>query len=507
MSLQTQSRMRTRFLRSRSALGSIGQALLAAALLLAAPAGAPAQSPEEIQPKINQLLKRAGIRSTDWGMEITDPDSGQTLVSVNPDKPFLPASVIKVVTTAAALEKLGPEFTFRTGVYTNGVLNPDGTLEGDLILVGRGDPNLGDGTGELLTKPALALLAENLEALGLRRIQGDIVGDDSYFDHTTKGKGWTARDLRLPYGAPISALSYNNNVFWVHARPTKAGQLVRVSLEPSTSYFRIRNLATTSKAQAKKTIGARVTPGTNRLVVSGILPASRTYSGHVIVEKPAEAVATLFQEELQKRHIAATGKVRVIRWGDLAPESRNEWTPLAEHQSPPLIRALEIINKTSENLHAEMLLRVLGAEFRGAGTDEAGLEVVREFLLDAGIEQEKVSLSDGSGLSRENLLTPRFQTSLLLFLSSRPYFNLFLNTLAVSGTDGTLKNRLTSEQVKGVIHAKTGTLNGVATLSGFMTTQSGRNLVFSIFANNARTSINRIRSTIDEICAFLVRFY
>jgi D-alanyl-D-alanine carboxypeptidase/D-alanyl-D-alanine-endopeptidase (penicillin-binding protein 4) len=168
---------------------------------------------------------------------------------------------------------------------------------------------------------------------------------------------------------------------------------------------------------------------------------------------------------------------------------------------------LEIINKRSENVHAEMLLRVLGAEFRGVGTSQSGLQVVREFLREAGLDEDKVNIRDGSGLSRENLVTPHFQTDLLLFLSKRSYFDLFINTLAISGVDGTLKHRLISREVKGAIYAKTGSLQGVATLSGYMTTRSGRNLVFSIFANNARASMSRVRRTIDEICSLLARLY
>jgi len=153
-----------------------------------------------------------------------------------------------------------------------------------------------------------------------------------------------------------------------------------------------------------------------------------------------------------------------------------------------------------------MLLRTLGAEFRGVGTNEAGLQAVKAFLVEAGIDSEKIKLDDGCGLSRENFLTPRFQTSLLEYLFKRPYFNLFFNTLAVSGTDGTLKNRLAALDVKGSVHAKTGTLNGVTTLSGYITTQSGKNLVFSIFANRV-TATAKVKQTIDEICSLFVTSY
>jgi D-alanyl-D-alanine carboxypeptidase/D-alanyl-D-alanine-endopeptidase (penicillin-binding protein 4) len=225
------------------------------------------------------------------------------------------------------------------------------------------------------------------------------------------------------------------------------------------------------------------------------------------MEQPAEVAASILKEELKRNGIAVDGEVGVIHSGDMPPATHRSLTLLAERESQPLVRELEVINKQSQNLHAEMLLRTLGAEFSGEGTDEAGLQVVRRFLVEAGIEDQQVSLGDGCGLSRENLVTPRFQTSLLKYISTRPYFGLFLGTLAVSGTDGTLKNRMTAEPLRGVIFAKTGTLNGVSTLSGYMTTKSGRQLIFSIFANDARASMTRVRRTIDEICSLFVNLY
>jgi serine-type D-Ala-D-Ala carboxypeptidase/endopeptidase (penicillin-binding protein 4) len=465
-----------------------------------------ADSLETIQIKIAQYLKRPGVRSAQWGMQVMDPASGKVLVEVNPDKAFLPASVLKVVTTATALEKLGADFRFRTGVYTNGPVDPDGTVSRDLILVGRGDPNLTDPYGELLEKPAFREFAEKLQSAGIKRIKGDIVGDDSYFDLRSSVKGWTANELKSLYGAPISALSINNNVLWVYVNPGKPKKLVSVEVEPRTSYFHIRNLGVTGSGRSKRTLRVRLIPGTRTIVVSGALPSTQSYSQYVLLEKPEEVAATMLKQELERHGIAVHGDVFSLREGEVSSEEQANWNLLAEHQSPPLIRALQIINKRSQNLHAEMLLRTLGAEFKGKGTNEAGLEVVRDFLVEAGIDSEKIRLNDGCGLSRENLITPRFQTSLLQFLSKRPYFDLFLDTLAISGTDGTLRNRLSSTEVRGSIHAKTGTLNGVTTLSGYMTTKSGRNLVFSIFANHVNAT-TRVKRTIDEICSLFVNFY
>jgi len=475
-----------------------------ALLVPAFSAHAQANALETIRTKIAQYLKRSGVRAATWGIEILDPATNEVLLAVNPDKTFTPASVMKVVTTSAALEKLGSDFRFRTGVYTDGELQPDGKLIGNLILVGRGDPNLMDHYGELMDKPALQELSENLQAVGIKQVQGNLIGDDSYFDPASSGKGWSVQQLNSIYGAPINALSINNNIITVYARATKEGSPVVASLEPITSYFRIRNQATTGDLKSKRTISTRLIRGSKTIVLSGVLPSGRTFSQSLLMDKPSLVTITMFKNELKKHGITISGKVDVIHSGDAPSTPRDRWTLLAEHVSPPLIRAMEIINKRSENLHAEMLLRTLGAEFKGAGTDAAGLQVVQEFLMEAGIENDKIQLDDGCGLSRENLITPRFQTSLLQFLSTRPYFDLFLGTLAVSGTDGTLKNRMASQQIRGYVRAKTGSLHGVTTLSGYITTKSGRNLAFSIFANNVNASMARVKKTIDEICALFV---
>ena len=466
-----------------------------------------ANSLETIQTKIAQYLKRPGVRSAQWGIQILDPATSSVLLEVNPDKTFLPASVLKVVTTSAALEKLGPDFRYRTGVYTNGTIDSNGTLQGDLILVGRGDPNLTDPYGELFEKPALLELAQELKSLGISRIQGDIIGDDSYFDSDSPVKGWTAQALKTLYGAPINALSINNNVLWVHARPTKYNQKVIVGVEPRTSYFQIRNPGKDRQParQADNPCAADSRDKYDcgfRDPALHIKPPANTFCSR----KPPKWRPPCFKRSCRAKASRSQGKVHATHYGDVSEEQRKGWKLLAEHQSPPLIRALEIINKKSQNLHAEMLLRTLGAEFKGAGTNEAGLQVVKEFLVEAGIDSEKIRLNDGCGLSRENLVTPRFQTSLLHFLSQRYYFDLFRNTLAISGTDGTLRNRLSALEVRGSIHAKTGTLNGVTTLSGYMTTKSGRNLVFSIFANRVN-AVARVKKTIDEICSLFVNLY
>jgi D-alanyl-D-alanine carboxypeptidase/D-alanyl-D-alanine-endopeptidase (penicillin-binding protein 4) len=233
---------------------------------------------ESIQTKITKFLKRPGVRSVQWGIQILDTATQEVLVEVNPDKAFLPASVLKVVTTSTAIEKLGPDFRYRTRVYTNGKVEPDGTVIGDLILAGCGDPNLVDTYDELFEKPGLSDLAAKLKSLGISKVQGDIIGDDSYFDSKNTVSGWTATHLKSLYGAPVNALSINNNVVWIQVRPTQYKKPVSIDIAPNTSYFRIRNQATTGKRRSRQTLRARLVPGTNTLIVSGVLPSTRISS-------------------------------------------------------------------------------------------------------------------------------------------------------------------------------------------------------------------------------------
>ena len=462
---------------------------------------------ETIQQKIVKSLNRAGVRSANWGIRITDPEDDKVLVEVNPDNAFLPASVMKIVTTAAALEKLGPDFRFRTGVYASGMFDEYGVLDGDIILVGRGDPNLVDSYGDLGQPSALRNLAEKIHDMGISEITGDVVGDDSYFAPSGGGKGaiFTAEKGTL-YGAPVTALSINNNVIQVTARAPKSGKDVTIELTPRASNFRIRNQAVIGGVDAKQTLSIQLLRNSNTLVISGTLPVSKAVTRTVVLNKPAETTAAFFKEELERKGVMVKGKARAIHYGSVKTGVRDSWIFLTEHESQPLVRGLEIINKRSQNLHAEMLLRTLGAELRGFGSNEAGIEAVKAFLAGANIDTGRIRIYDGCGLSRENFLTPRFQTALLEFLLRRPYFDLFLNTLSVSGTDGTLRSRLSSDSVKGSIHAKTGSLNGVVTLSGYIATQSKKNLVFSIFTDRVAAT-ETVTKTIDEICSLFVTLY
>lgn len=463
--------------------------------------------PLEVNPdlarRIDSILRRSRNRRALWGVEVYSLDEGKIVYSRNSDKKFLPASTVKVFTTAAALDRLGPHFRFKTRVSYEGTLSEDGTLSGDLVLFGGGDPNLAarmEKNRKLFVY--LDAMARKVRQAGIRVIEGSVIGDDSLFPYAPYGKGWTSSDRRRRYGAAISSLSFHDNLLRVIVRPgSKEGKPVRVYFDPLNSLLRAVNLAKTAPAGTKSTLYCYRRPGTRRIIVSGKLSSSRrSWVRHVTVDDPALYTANVFLHRLKRAGIRVKGGSR-SRHDNVRPSLPAR--TLYVHESLPLIDVISHVNKKSQNLYAEILLRTLGAQRRGVGTDRAGLEVVYKFLREAGIPRPMVDLYDGSGLSRDNLITPRAQTLVLKHISSQAYFSLFLESLAVSGKDGTLKRRMRRSAARLRVHGKTGSLKEAVTLGGYVKTRSKKTLAFSILINNYRFSSYTAQRVTDQICALL----
>jgi serine-type D-Ala-D-Ala carboxypeptidase/endopeptidase (penicillin-binding protein 4) len=459
---------------------------------------------QEVAGKIQAVLNRPQYKNTHWGIDIYSIEEDRTVFSVNENAFFSPASNVKVFTTATALDRLGRNFRFKTRLLYTGTLEAGGRLVGDLLVIGHGDPNLSNSISDDPNVYAhLDLLAEEVKRAGISSVTGDIIGDDSYFVHAPYGRGWLTSDLSRGYGAQISALSFYNNVIAVTARPGKVGQRATVFTYPARSLFRITNRSSTVGAKAANTFGWSHSPGTNDIRVFGQMPANRKgVVRYFNVEDPALYTATIFKERLQKSGVAVNGKARSRHSGE-APLPLLH--PLYTHQSITLAEVVSYINKKSQNLSAEILLRTLGAEIKGIGTDQAGLDVVEEFLQQAGIDAGTVNLYDGSGLSRNNLITPQAETALLRYMSTRPSFPDFIHSLPVSAFDGTLKGRMHRSSAAGRVFGKTGSLKNVATLGGYIKTNSGQTLAFSIMANNAVETQAARRAT-DQICEILIGY-
>jgi serine-type D-Ala-D-Ala carboxypeptidase/endopeptidase (penicillin-binding protein 4) len=486
-----------------------------------------------LKKQIETILSQPDLSRGFWGIEIKSLDSDKVLYALNSDKLFTPASNTKLFTTAAALALIGPDYKFRTTLETNGSLDKYGRLNGDLILVGRGDPNLSgrelpyNMRTERDADPARVLekLADELVQKGVKYIDGDIVADDSYFAFERYGEGWSQDDLVWPDGAPVSALTINDNVVFVNILPgARPGDKAFVSVTPFADYYTIDNRLLTTPAGTGRKIYINREPGSTTLTLWGNMPLDDSgVNEGLAIEDPAEFAATLFRHLLEVRGIAVYGKQRThhtelaslstftsvviasSRGGDehafTAPAGP---LVLGEYQSAPLSEDLEVINKVSQNLHAEILLRLLGREKGTGGTVQAGLEVVRGFLNNAGIPSDDYAFYDGSGLSRENLVSPRAVVQLLQFASGQPWGKEFRDSLPVAGVDGSLAERFKDLDPAAHVYGKTGSLGGVKTLSGYAISAKGQRLVFSILSNNLSLSGKRVNDVIDSIVAAAV---
>jgi|HubBroStandDraft_1064217.scaffolds.fasta_scaffold00807_10 D-alanyl-D-alanine carboxypeptidase/D-alanyl-D-alanine-endopeptidase (penicillin-binding protein 4) len=513
--------------------------------LLAAPVK-PAQD-QSLQDRIAAVLSAPDLARGFWGIEVvslssektsgksSDKTTGQTLYSQNADKLFTPASNTKLFTTAAALALIGPDYKFRTTVETTGTLDRYGRLNGDLVLVGRGDPNLSgrELPYDLKTQrnddpiQALEALADAIVQKGVKFIDGDIVADDSYFAFERYGEGWSQDDLVGEDGAPVSALTINDNVVFVKALPAdRPGEKAFVSVVPFADYYRLDNRIITTPAGTGRKFFVNREPGSTVLTLWGNMPLDDAGAKEALaIEDPAEFAAGLFRELLEKRGIVVYGRQRTRHTelaslstfsatvtvsshggsdGQSRPLKTDQPITLASYESKPLLQDVRVVNKVSQNLHAEILLRLLGRERGNAGTVQGGLDVLGGFLTQAGISNDQYVFYDGSGLSRQNLVTPHAIVQLLRYCSTQPWGADYKATFPVSGVDGTLWDRFNSPRLQNRVMAKTGSLGGVKALSGYATTDAGQVVVFSIMSNNFNLPGKRVTDAIDELVQAIV---
>ncbi len=504
---------------------------------LAAPKAAAKAEAARLRIAIDEILSRPEIARGLWGVDVISLTTGKTLYSVNDDKLFVPASDTKLFTTAAAFALIGSSYRFLTTVETTGTLDKYGRLNGDLALVGRGDPflsgrNLPYNMKTERTLPplgALQDLADQLVQKGVKFVDGNVIGDDSYYAFERYGEGWSQDDMVWEWGAPVSALTINDNVVFANILPgDRSGDKAFVNLTPYADYYRLDNrILTTPPGTGPRRIYVTREPGSMALTLWGTIPLDDPGASEgLAIEDPAQFAAQAFRQMLEQRGIVVYGNART-RHADLANLSTFSVTTvapavpgggdipartapaqqnlvLASHESPPLLEDLQVTNKVSQNLHAELLLRLLGREKGTAGTVEGGSEVVRGFLAKAGINPDEYAFFDGSGLSRENLVTPNAILKLLIYAAGQPWGNDYRNTLPVAGTDGSLAERFKGSPAEGRVFGKTGSLGHVNTLSGYADTLGGDHVVFAIMVNNHNLTNRVALQAIDQIVDAIV---
>lgn len=482
---------------------------------------------------IENILSDPALSHAHWGISVIASD-GSPIYKFNEGQSFEPASNAKLFTTATAFAVFAPEAHFTTNVVASGPIDADSTLHGNIVIEGSGDPSISgrawpySGKTERPNPPLQALedLADQIAKSGrVRKITGAVIGDDSTFVFERYGAGWAWDDLQWEYGAPVSALSVNDNSVYLDLMPgATPGDPIAASWNPPVPYYTLENTATTGATSPKPQIGIDRQPGSKTVRLYGTLPVnSKGQHLALAIEDPAEFAAIAFRQMLLVRGIAVAGaaaprhnfptstedflEVSRTPLAELLPSQRklperavaaNE-SLLASCTSPPLAQDLTVINKVSQNLHVELLLRDLGKVVLNDGSIAAGARVVRQFLISAGVNPDDFVFFDGSGLSPQDLITPRAATTLLAYAARQPWGEAFRQTLPIAGVDGSLSGRFTQSPLKGKFFAKTGTLSEVNALSGYLIARSGKTVILSILCNDHDPSSEAARKAADKI--------
>lgn len=467
---------------------------------------------------VDQVVQDAAFADALWGVHVVRLSDDSTQYAYQVGRNFVPASNMKLYTTAAALDRLGPDFRYETKVYIDGPVQ-DGTLQGNVLIRGAGDPTLGGRLGPDDAVAPLRAWADSLKILGIQHIAGDLVGDDDVFDDTPYGKDWAWGDLQYYWAAELGGLAFRENVVDVVMQGQTPGAPARLSWEPiDTRYVTFENATQTGPSGASLDEGHYRYPGTNRFRLSSQVPPGGQDRETLSVTNPTRYLTHVFREVLIDEGISVDGTIQDVDDLSIKPSyAPGQTQVVATHWSPPLAEIAAAINKESVNLYAEHVLRTLGIEHPphdvpedvASGSTEMGALAAREVFGAAAVDTSRLVMADGSGLSRHNLISPRATTTLLQHLWNHPdaaVRDAYLGSLARPDEDGTLSYRLSNLPAGAVVRAKTGTLTQVSGLSGYVTPPEGPSYAFSILCNNYTADVRRVRAAQDRIVRLILEY-
>ncbi|MCP5005177.1 MAG: D-alanyl-D-alanine carboxypeptidase/D-alanyl-D-alanine-endopeptidase [Planctomycetes bacterium] len=457
----------------------------------------------KLKSEIDTLIYKYKPKGSRVGISIFSINKGKSLYVHNSRKPFVVASNMKIITTATALVYLGSDFVYETKVLYSGAISSGGKLQGDIIIRGSGDPNIsGRFYGDDVTAVPRAW-AKRVEEQGIKTITGDIVGDDSVFDREFVCESWPEDQHSQWYCAPVSGLSFNDNCINIVVNPNrKSGGAAYVQTEPDTSYVKISNKCKTTDLQSKHLYSLHRRPFTNSIYLKGrIWSKAGPQKSWITIHDPALYMATVFKEILEDRGIDVLGDARVVN--GLQKNRKNRLHTLAVTVSS-LRQSIDVANKRSQGFYAEQILKTVGAHIKKEGSFSAGADVIGDFLARLGFSKNQFYIDDGSGLSKKNKLWPVMITDLLRYMYNHKDGDILMQSLPISGVDGTLKSRLTQAPYQSRVRAKTGYVLGVCALSGYVETLEGEIVAFSILVNEIRGSVRKAKRLQDAICRLLI---
>ena len=488
------------------------------------------------------------------GVKVVSLDSGRVLFEENAIKLLRPASNMKIYTVATALDRLTPEYRFTTSVFANAPPDSRGVIRGDLRIYGRGDPSIAARFNNGDYFKGIDDLASRIVAAGVKRVEGDLVGDETYFTGPKYGSGWEWEDLTWYYGAEITPLAVNDNALDLFVKPgTAIGQPAVITTGPPDPLLNIVNRVTTSAKGVRREISIHRGLGENTITITGSIPLEdRGFTAGIGIPHAALLFVYLLRNSLVQKGVVITGKSRttgeaaipsVVTVQPTQAHSSAAQIELATLQSPPFSLIAAQTMKPSQNLYTELILRTLGKlgppplattptttsptttattttatptatpatatptpSIFSPTSESLGLEAVRAFLKTAGIRPESLVLDDGSGLSRGDMITAEATVQLLTFMSKHRYADVFRDSLPIAGVDGTLRNRLKGTPAEKNLRAKTGSLSSAVSLAGYVTTAAGEKLAFAIMVNNYPRDVDPRSACIDPIAVLLASF-
>jgi D-alanyl-D-alanine carboxypeptidase/D-alanyl-D-alanine-endopeptidase (penicillin-binding protein 4) len=475
----------------------------------------------ELQARISDVLRKPELESAMVGIKVASLETGKVLFEENADKLLRPASNMKLYTVTAALDRLSPDYRFVTSVYAPAKPDAQGVVHGDLTIYGRGDPSIAARFNNGNYFKGIDDLAARIVAAGVKRVEGDLVGDETYFAGPPYGAGWDWDDLQWWYGAEVSALTANDNALDLSVKPgAQVGAPGVITTGPPDPLLTIVNRVVTAPKGIKRDLTVYRRLASDELEITGSIALDdRGYSGGIGISHPALLFSYLLRSSLAQRGAIITGKTRTVAPAIYAGAKNTEPTAptpieVASMQSPPLGLIAAQTLKPSQNLYTELILRTLGRVVAPPNlvvnanrtSEAAGIETVKAFLREAGVSPPTLILTDGSGLSRNDMVTAEATLQLLTYMHRHRYASVFRDALPIAGVDGTLRNRFRGTVAENNLRAKTGSLSSAASLSGYVTTAAGENLVFSIMVNNFAEGVEPRAICIDPIAILLASF-
>ena len=496
-----------------------------------APKVTPATTLSELQSKISEILAKPELASSIVGVKAVSLDTGRVLFEENAGKLLRPASNMKLYTVAAALDRLSPDYRFVTSVYTYTPPDAAGVIRGNLTILGRGDPSISARFNNGDYFKAIDDLASRIVAAGVKRVEGDLVGDETYFIGPKYGAGWEWEDLTWYYGAEITPLSVNDNALDLFIKPGPSeGQPALITTGPPDPLLTIVNKVVTSARRVPRDISIHRGLNENTITIAGSIPLDESGMTRGIgISHPALLFVYLLRNSLAQKGVVITGKSRTT--GEISQPSLITAVPISgtngsssaagpfqneivAFQSPPFSVIAAQTLKPSQNLYTELILRTLGKitpppatmSPLGQTSENLGIEAVKSFLKTAGIRPEALNLDDGSGLSRNDMITAEASVQLLTFMSKHRYAQVFRDALPIAGVDGTLRTRMRGTAAANNVRAKTGSLSSASSLGGYVTTAAGEKLAFAIIVNNYVRDFDPRSSCIDPITVLLASY-